>query len=138
MPARVFKRGTRRDTASCEVETEDFGKNPKLFAALFDESEDSRGDETVRHSSCPRVANQYLTEGTRIAMWNLFNCYLSGRHDYSAWCEPGAIFLRCVHCGRRSTGWTVNAKEHAPVHAQATVPSTARKHVLPFSRAAAR
>ena len=32
-------------------------------------------------------------------MWNWFNCYLSGRHDYSAWCEPGSIFLRCVHCG---------------------------------------
>ena len=24
-------------------------------------------------------------------MWNLFNCYMSGRHDYGMWCEPGAI-----------------------------------------------
>jgi len=40
-------------------------------------------------------------------MWNWFNCYLSGRHDYGMWCEPGAIFLRCVHCGRRSSGWAV-------------------------------
>ena len=40
-------------------------------------------------------------------MWNWFNCYLSGRHDYSAWCESGAMFLRCVHCGRRSAGWAV-------------------------------
>ena len=28
-------------------------------------------------------------------MWNWFNCYLSGRHEYGMWCEPGAIFLRC-------------------------------------------
>ena len=40
-------------------------------------------------------------------MWNWFNCYLSGRHDYGVWCEKGAIFLRCVHCGRRSPGWSV-------------------------------
>ena len=43
-------------------------------------------------------------------MWNLFNCYLSGRHDYGMWCEPGAIFLRCVHCGKRSSGWAVTPK----------------------------
>ena len=43
-------------------------------------------------------------------MWNLFNCYLSGRHDYGMWCEPGAIFLRCVHCGKRSSGWAVIPK----------------------------
>ena len=43
-------------------------------------------------------------------MWNLFNCYLSGRHDYGMWCEPGAIFLRCVHCGKRSSGWAVTAE----------------------------
>lgn len=76
-------------------------------------------------------------------MWNWFNCYLSGRHEYSAWCEPGAIFLRCVHCGRRSTGWDVNAKAHAPAHvhpasAVVTVPSATQKRVLPFDRAAAR
>jgi hypothetical protein len=47
-------------------------------------------------------------------MWNWFNCYLSGRHQYGMWCEPGAIFLRCVHCGRRSSGWTVYKKEAAP------------------------
>ena len=48
-------------------------------------------------------------------MWNWFNCYLSGRHDYGMWCEPGAIFLRCVHCGRRSPGWAVAGKESTPV-----------------------
>ena len=58
-------------------------------------------------------------------MWNLFNCYLSGRHDYGMWCEPGAIFLRCMHCGKRSSGWAVTPKpataaQRAPV-AHATV-----------------
>jgi hypothetical protein len=63
-------------------------------------------------------------------MWNLFNCYLSGRHEFGVWCEPGSIFLRCVHCGKRSTGWSVNAaaraeatqpQSQAPAHsAQAT------------------
>lgn len=49
-------------------------------------------------------------------MWHWFNCYLSGRHDYGVWCEPGAIFLRCVHCGRRSSGWAVAPRpQPAPV-----------------------
>ena len=42
-------------------------------------------------------------------MWTWLSCYLSGRHDYSTWCEPGAIFLRCIHCGRRSSGWSLDA-----------------------------
>lgn len=73
-------------------------------------------------------------------MWNLFNCYLSGRHDYGMWCEPGAIFLRCVHCGNRSSGWSLEPKAHAPlphltvVKAQPSSGST----VIPFARAAAR
>jgi hypothetical protein len=46
-------------------------------------------------------------------MWNLFNCYLSGRHDYGMWCETGTIFLRCVHCGKRSSGWAVTSKPAA-------------------------
>lgn len=73
-------------------------------------------------------------------MWNLINCYLSGRHDYGMWCEPGAMFLRCVHCGKRSSGWAVEAKFHttAPRVAAATrtsAPSTAR--TIPFDRATA-
>jgi hypothetical protein len=40
-------------------------------------------------------------------MWNLLNCYLSGRHDFGVSCEPGAIFLRCIHCGKRSNGWAL-------------------------------
>ena len=86
-------------------------------------------------------------------MWNLINCYLSGRHDYGMWCEPGAIFLRCVHCGKRSSGWAVTAKpataalpapvtraKVAPVRsapAMATVVPPKTTRVLPFGRAAA-
>jgi hypothetical protein len=87
-------------------------------------------------------------------MWNLIHCYLSGRHDYGMWCEPGTMFLRCVHCGKRSSGWAVEAKFHttapriavgaprvavgAPrvlVGARATAKATGR--VIPFDRAAA-
>jgi hypothetical protein len=85
-------------------------------------------------------------------MWNWFNCYLSGRHDYGMWCEPGAIFLRCVHCGRRSSGWAIDAKPHAhtppPVVKRPSAPvavqlapapaAAAAPRVLPFERAAAR
>jgi len=75
-------------------------------------------------------------------LWNFFNCYLSGRHDFGMWCEPGQIFLRCVHCGKRSSGWAVERKgPAAPVRATVattvatTVPTGAR--VVPFTRAAA-
>ena len=77
-------------------------------------------------------------------MWNLFNCYLSGRHDYGMWCEPGAIFLRCVHCGRRSSGWEVVAKPALAVQRAAvaaavvTVKAATNSRVIPFSRAVAR
>lgn len=51
-------------------------------------------------------------------MWNWFNCYLSGRHDYSAWCESGAMFLRCIHCGRRSAGWAVTGEGSTAAHSK--------------------
>jgi len=96
-------------------------------------------------------------------MWTWFNCYLSGRHDYGVWCEPGAIFLRCIHCGKRSGGWAI-AKLHAHTPAMAkseprgaleanpeftspaTAPRTAARvppvstgpRVLPFDRIAVR
>jgi hypothetical protein len=74
-------------------------------------------------------------------MWNVFNCYLSGRHDYGMWCEPGAIFLRCVHCGKRSSGWTVAPKARQEIRVPraviaASLPQPGR--VVPFERAAAR
>ena len=43
-------------------------------------------------------------------MFNLLNCYLSGRHEYCRWCDKGTIFLRCVHCGKRSAGWAIDLK----------------------------
>lgn len=91
-------------------------------------------------------------------MWNWFNCYLSGRHEYGVWCEPGAIFLRCVHCGRRSPGWALQAtaslpplqrltptapaigpRSASPQSVSETVgPAGAANRVLPFPPAAAR
>ena len=88
-------------------------------------------------------------------MWNLIHCYLSGRHDYGMWCETGQMFLRCVHCGKRSSGWAVEAKfqraaprpavvsrvPFAPRPGIATpIPSPAivtSAKVIPFDRAAA-
>ena len=51
-------------------------------------------------------------------MFNWFNCYLSGRHEFGVACEPGAIFLRCLHCGRRSCG-LVARRESAARRARA-------------------
>jgi hypothetical protein len=73
-------------------------------------------------------------------MWNWFNCYLSGRHDYGMWCDRGAIFLRCMHCGKRSTGWSVDHNPHiaAPKSSVAAINSAPHaSRVLPFSRAEA-
>jgi len=80
-------------------------------------------------------------------MWNWFNCYLSGRHEYGVWCKPGVIFLRCVHCGRRSSGWAIDAKANrsSPVthpsvsgvsNAAMTTAGTPPR-VLPFNRSVA-
>ncbi len=44
-------------------------------------------------------------------MLKWITCYLSGKHDFQVACEPGAIYLRCNHCGRRSNGW---ALQHEP------------------------
>jgi hypothetical protein len=73
-------------------------------------------------------------------MWNWFNCYLSGRHEFGVWCEPGAIFLRCVHCGRRSSGWSVNGPDAHPAAIPAKPASAARPasapRIVPFNRTA--
>ena len=78
-------------------------------------------------------------------MWNWFNCYLSGRHDYTVSCEGGVIFLRCPHCGRRSPGWSLEARSESAPAAPASgksatilkmrLPSPRSARVLPFSRA---
>jgi hypothetical protein len=75
-----------------------------------------------------------------VKMWKWFNCYLSGRHDYGMWCEPGTIFLRCMHCGKRSPGWSVDAKAPKPRAAVTLVvdAATSAARVLPFERATAR
>ena len=72
-------------------------------------------------------------------MWTWFSCYLSGRHDYGVWCEPGAIFLRCVHCGRRSSGWAVTGKAEPPRPAKPSSPAAgvAPTRVIPFTRSVA-
>ena len=41
-------------------------------------------------------------------MWNWLNCYLSGNHDFGVSCGSGSMFLRCIHCGKRSNGWSVH------------------------------
>jgi len=81
-------------------------------------------------------------------MWNWFNCYFSGRHEFGVWCEPGSIFLRCVHCGRRSSGWAIEhqAREAQPPVVTRTPPAPAPTvpplgalgRVVPFGRAALR
>jgi hypothetical protein len=72
-------------------------------------------------------------------MWNWFNCYLSGRHQYGMWCEPGTIFLRCVHCGRRSPGWDVDAQKGVPARVESMAPKPQLRpapgsRVVPFRR----
>jgi hypothetical protein len=54
-------------------------------------------------------------------MWNWLNCYLSGRHDFGVTCASGSIFLRCIHCGKRSNGWAVHNEQPALVTVTAPV-----------------
>jgi len=73
-------------------------------------------------------------------MWNLLHCYLTGRHEFGVSCQPGAIFLRCIHCGHRSPGWALDAKPQTPPPTVASVTSesaSAASHILPFDRAGA-
>jgi hypothetical protein len=74
-------------------------------------------------------------------MWEWFNCYLSGRHDYGIASEQGAMFLRCTHCGKRSAGWTVDAKrsnQASLVSPPAAAPAVISARLLPFGRVVAR
>ena len=71
-------------------------------------------------------------------MWNALYCYLSGGHDFGVWCEPGVIFLRCVHCGKRSNGWELHGARAlhsptAPTDRRVTQPALGgASHVVPF------
>jgi hypothetical protein len=68
-------------------------------------------------------------------MWNWLNCYLSGRHEFGVWCQPGEIYLRCVHCGKRSPGWHLGHAAEARAHQQTTRPARLPAAALmPFSR----
>jgi hypothetical protein len=40
-------------------------------------------------------------------MWNWISCYVTG-HQYAVCCDGGAMFLKCLLCGRRSQGWVVH------------------------------
>ena len=44
-------------------------------------------------------------------MWSWLNCHVVGRHEFRVSCEPGAVFLQCLHCGQRSAGWSLKAAE---------------------------
>ena len=48
-------------------------------------------------------------------LWNWLNCYFSGRHDYGITCASGSMFLRCIHCGKRSNGWDIHREQPALV-----------------------
>jgi len=52
--------------------------------------------------------SRHVVEITRWGetMWTWLTCLLIG-HEYSVHCEQGAVYLRCMSCGRRSHGWTV-------------------------------
>jgi hypothetical protein len=68
-------------------------------------------------------------------MWNWLNCYLSGRHDFGVTCSSGSIFLRCIHCGKRSNGWAVHNEHPAalvPVSAPVRQQAARAPRTLPF------
>ena len=66
-------------------------------------------------------------------MYKWITCYLTGNHEFQVACEPGAIFLRCHHCGRRSNGWELH-QEHGMQPAPIRVPEAPRRQ--PALRAA--
>jgi hypothetical protein len=68
-------------------------------------------------------------------MWNWLNCYLSGRHDFGITCSSGSIYLRCIHCGKRSNGWAVHNEQPAMVTVAASAvrqQATRSARPLPF------
>ena len=68
-------------------------------------------------------------------MWKWLNCYLSGRHDFGITCASGSIFLRCIHCGKRSNGWAVhNETALVPVSAAPVRPAPRPARALTFVR----
>ena len=66
---------------------------------------------------CPGTLPQKL-DGTM--NMNLLYCYLSGQHDFGVRCDPGEIYLRCIHCGKRSAGWALKIGTQAASEAAVT------------------
>jgi hypothetical protein len=67
-------------------------------------------------------------------MWTSFFCHLC-RHDYSLALEPGAIFLCCVRCGHRSSGWALDRKSDRPHPPETAVVRLAQLPSLPIATA---
>ncbi len=64
-------------------------------------------------------------------MWDWLNCHLFGRHETGIWCDGGTIFLRCLHCGKRSHGWEVTDSHASPLGPlQARARGHERRHHL--------
>ena len=70
-------------------------------------------------------------------MWNWLNCYLSGNHDFGITCASGSIFLRCIHCGKRSNGWAVHNEQPLLMPAPLKRQTPTAVHAIPFSPRAA-
>ena len=58
-------------------------------------------------------------------MWDWISCHLCGRHEYCVCPEPGTVFLKCIHCGRRSSGWSLGTS--GSVTAARRQPAAARE-----------
>ena len=69
-------------------------------------------------------------------MLKWISCYLSGRHDYQVRCEPGAIYLGCRHCGKRSMGWELRAERGTPARVPVTTSTPVRAHAHAHAHAA--
>jgi hypothetical protein len=57
-------------------------------------------------------------------------CQFSGGHEYSVYCEPGAVYLRCTHCGKRSSGWDLRGLPALQPVAPRVASATPRLHTL--------
>jgi hypothetical protein len=50
-------------------------------------------------------------------MWDWINCHIAHRHEFVVWTGSNEVFLRCLRCGCRSSGWRVTSPSgEAHVH----------------------
>ena len=54
-----------------------------------------------------------VADSKRGSYVELAELLLAGRHDFGVTCSSGSIFLRCLHCGKRSNGWAVHNEQPA-------------------------